>query len=109
NFRAARARADATWKDHEIWLPRRWSVHRALIRGAHNGSARRRPPGMLLLDPEAPGTLFCWRLHVGDRRCRQGGDMVRDVPVAVALHAGRGGVSLLCRARSCRMVRADRP
>src|SRR6516162_2891615 len=57
-FRATRARPNPARKNHEVRLPRRWWIHRALLRGAHHGSTLSRFPGMLLLDPKTPGALF---------------------------------------------------
>src|SRR5262249_27068861 len=94
------AHPDAARKDREIRIPRRWSVRGALLRGTCDGSNSPRPPGMLLLDPEAPGALLRRRLRLGNRRCGQGGDMVRQVRVDVRLHAGGRGIRLLCRALS---------
>src|SRR5262249_37310222 len=106
---APRARPNATWKDHEVRLTRRWPVHGTRLRGAGDGPTSLRHPGMLLLDPKAPGPLLRRRLRVGNRRRGKGGGVVREVAVAAPLYAGRAGVSLLCRAVSRRSVRAYGP
>src|SRR5262249_42875728 len=105
-FGANRARPDPAWKNHQVWFARRWWIHGALLRGPLHGSTLSRHAGVFLLDPKAPGALLRRRLRVGDRRSGQGGDMVRDVPRAVALSRGEGGMSPLCRAVARRTVRA---
>src|SRR6516165_6669817 len=63
---------------------------------------------MLLLDSKAPSALLLRRFRVSERDSGQGGDVVRQVRVAVTLSAGEGGISLLCRAVSCCLVQARR-
>ena len=74
DFLAARACPDATRKDHDVRLARRRSIRRSAVRGARDRSTRPRLPGMLLLDPKAPGALLRRRLRVSGRRRRQGGE-----------------------------------
>ena len=75
------------------------------------GRTRPRLPGMLLLDPKAPGSLLRWRLCVGDRCGGQGRQMVRDVRAAVAPHAGEDAnitfYAALSRAASCQPTGSD--
>src|SRR6059036_3340530 len=64
---------------------------------------------MFLLDPKAASALLRRRLRIGHGGREEGGKMVLDVSVAVGLSVGEGGIPPLCRALSCRMLRAHGP
>ena len=69
-----------------------------------DGTPHPRLPGMSLLDPKAPSSLLRWRLRFGDRCCRQGAPLVRDVRTAIAPYAGEDRISLLRGAVSCSLM-----
>ena len=111
DLRATRAGPNATWKDREVRLARRRSVHGAIVRGAPHGSSHLRLPGMLLLDPKAPGSLLRRRLRVGGRCCRQGRESWYATSAALALFmtemADFHFYAALSRAASCEPTGPD--
>src|SRR6516225_4307115 len=64
---------------------------------------------MLLLDPKTPSALLCRGLRGRDRRSGEGGDMVCNFLLAIALSGGEGGISFSCRSLPRRTVRGDGP